>query len=91
MHPIKPTFPSKLHEDSLRRSAKAGLRPNELDPAMLTSEQRYQWHAYDYGWRAAVGLPPVSPIDPQSLWRDEAMIREVTAWYKDRGFNRSFG
>jgi hypothetical protein len=51
----------------------------------LTDEERWFWHAYDYGWRIVQhnDLTRRSPIDPDGQWFDEHLAWTAELWWRD--------
>ena len=52
----------------------------------LAADERWHWHAYDYGWRrVALGdVTDVSPIDPQRVWFDADLVEVAERYWRAR-------
>jgi hypothetical protein len=79
-------FPSEAHRAHLRARLEAAKW--FFDRAFTDAETRYQWHAYDYGWRRVVlgDRRRLSPIDEGGVWFDARLADEAEAM-----FRRKFG
>lgn len=78
------TFPSVAdHQDLLRRQKNS---TNGLDKNLLTADERWRWHAYDYGWRRTYIFDrrAASPIDPHGDWYDQGLADQAEAMYAQK-------
>lgn len=87
-----PTFPSGANRTALHQKLQAisgGKEANKLDLNLLSTEERWHWHAYDYGWRRVIksDRQPVSPIDPDGDWYDAALAQAAELYWRRR-FNK---
>jgi hypothetical protein len=55
----------------------------------LSEDDRWLWHAYDYGWRRVVldDVAKTSPIDRDGVWFDAALAYSAETFYR-RKFNK---
>lgn len=84
--PAPRSFPTIAGRMRLRQKFDAAT--GNLDAA-FTTDERWLWHGYDYGWRAAVlgDTRLISPIDPLGKWYDADLAKEAEQFY--RANNRS--
>lgn len=73
-------FPSLSHHARLRQSHRQG------GVSALAADERWHWHAYDYGWRrVALGdVTDVSPVDPQRVWFDADLVEVAERYWRAR-------
>ena len=70
-------FPSKEHHRLLAEL----IRDHGL--GYLSSDQRFEWVAYDYAWNLERGRSG-SPIDPEGEYRDPSLVKAARALYAKR-------
>lgn len=53
----------------------------------LTDDERWRWHAYDYGWRRVrlAARTDASPADPDRDWLDAPMADQAEKMFRDAG------
>ena len=81
-------FPNREHHTGLRkRLADAGWRLDSLD-----RQTRFEFHAYDYGWRRwkLQDRNPVSPIDPNGQWFDASLVAAAERMWTGKGAPHRF-
>lgn len=89
------TFPHMAHRDDLkskcRRKGHDGQELPGLYLEQLSREDRFFWHAYNYGFRRiALGLvDDKSPIDPERKWFDAELAAIAEAFWRPIWFPKS--
>lgn len=80
---ITAPFPSAEHIAALREL----VHDPKQNYAVLTPDQRWQWHAYDYGWqrifRFVERAVNVSPLDPDGKWFNGLMADRAEAFWNE--------
>lgn len=72
------TFPSREHHAALRQ------RFRQDGTKIFSSDDRFHWHAYDYGWRRVMlgDQRHISPIDPTGEWFNEFLANGAEAFWR---------
>ena len=81
MAPINPIFPSTTDLRGLRQ--KVCPKKGAFSLTNLTETERWHYHAYDYGFRAArlENFERSYPLDPDGKWFDENLAGEAKEFY----------